>query len=697
MIPEEKKTQIIKTRAQWESGLCYRLEILEKGGTALYPMPAFKHWFREIEGAAQPCCLAVDACGEIYFIDKESYQLYRYTPGTRYLEQIPDIGGHGSDPGTFKNPKRIIINTSILWVLDAGNKRVQAFSKEDSQVKYKYIIDSLKEPVDIAADKENHLFLLDKKGSKTTKIFAYDINGNIISDFVDRTHLQDPVGLAVGAANNLYIIDRFSPGIHTFTNQGKYLRLVGDFSRISEDFKPSLITIDSNGSIYLVDSNTGGIHRLDPDGSYIEAISIPDFSGTIQGFASDSRGNLFAAASQGIAFFDTQQIFTKEKGTYYSKTLDSGIQECRWHRLELNVDLPPKTTMEIYYYASDDDDLKEKIEDCLSHDEKSTQEKVECVEDIISWNGPEKNTEDMLFRQGAGRYLWLKIELSTFEKTVRPTVTRMRIDYPRLSYLRYLPAEYQEDPASKEFLERFLSIFQTLQDGLEEEIEKVPAKLDVKKTPSEFLSWLSTWLGAIYDETWGEERWRTFLSRAVELYKKKGTKNGLEEILEIYTGQKPCIIEKIHVTRESENTVNLGLNDHEEEPGEDVRLFAPPADTFTEIGESSKETKEPLLLWDVLYGESQSCFTVLLKTEALTGSSLDTIRRIIENWKPAHTCHCVAVLIPWFYLDMHTYLGVNTKLTRPEFILDVFSLIGRDTMLSDGEDAGFNIKNQKEV
>jgi hypothetical protein len=46
------------------------------------------------------------------------------------------------------------------------------------------------------------------------------------------------------------------------------------------------------------------------------------------------------------------------------------------------------------------------------------------------------------------------------------------------------------------------------------------------------------------------------------------------------------------------------------------------------------------------------------------------------------------VLEPWFYLDMHTYLGVNTTLTKPSFILGKTSVIGRDTVLYDREEAG---------
>ena len=64
------------------------------------------------------------------------------------------------------------------------------------------------------------------------------------------------------------------------------------------------------------------------------------------------------------------------------------------------------------------------------------------------------------------------------------------------------------------------------------------------------------------------------------------------------------------------------------------------------------------------------------------------IEVIVEREKPAHTVGGVKALQPWIYLDMHTYLGINTILTEPVFILGESSVISRDTALSDPEESG---------
>ena len=102
------------------------------------------------------------------------------------------------------------------------------------------------------------------------------------------------------------------------------------------------------------------------------------------------------------------------------------------------------------------------------------------------------------------------------------------------TYLRFLPEIYQEDEQSKIFLERFLCIFQTLLEETENKIYSFIKYLDVRATPKEFLPWLSSWLSLTFNEGWSSDSVRSFLERAPEIFRKRGTREGLEEILSIY-------------------------------------------------------------------------------------------------------------------------------------------------------------------
>jgi hypothetical protein len=113
-------------------------------------------------------------------------------------------------------------------------------------------------------------------------------------------------------------------------------------------------------------------------------------------------------------------------------------------------------------------------------------------------------------------------------------------------------------------------------------------------------------------------------------------------------------------------------------------IFFPPQGTPLKIDGQETGT----LLLTALFGKEKFSFCVFLRDSTWKTVTIDTIKRLIEEQKPAHTCFGLKVLEPWFYLDMHTYLGINTTLTKPVFVLGERSVIGRDMSLDDKEQSG---------
>jgi len=106
-------------------------------------------------------------------------------------------------------------------------------------------------------------------------------------------------------------------------------------------------------------------------------------------------------------------------------------------------------------------------------------------------------------------------------------------------YLRYLPALYQED----ELMGRYLMLFESFLAPIEERIGMIWEYFDPRITPAHFLPWLATWADLTLDERWPEDRQRLLLRSIAKLYRKRGTKAGLAQFLEIYTGVRAEIIE----------------------------------------------------------------------------------------------------------------------------------------------------------
>ncbi|NET77578.1 phage tail protein [Okeania sp. SIO1F9] len=133
------------------------------------------------------------------------------------------------------------------------------------------------------------------------------------------------------------------------------------------------------------------------------------------------------------------------------------------------------------------------------------------------------------------------------------------------SLLNEIPAIFQEvsQPGTTNFLGRFLLAFEHILLGLGEESEPGLEEIlggivdsisgerrlagieryfepgltleEHERTPSDFLPWLAGWAALTLREDWDQFRQRELIAKAVQLYRLRGTKLGVEEFLRIYT------------------------------------------------------------------------------------------------------------------------------------------------------------------
>lgn len=108
-------------------------------------------------------------------------------------------------------------------------------------------------------------------------------------------------------------------------------------------------------------------------------------------------------------------------------------------------------------------------------------------------------------------------------------------------YIPYLPGVFQKkDSHLRKFLapvETTLSEFDAILDAVDSNFAPGLASDDG------FLPWLATWVALTLDEEWEEVKRRRLISQAVELYRWRGTVQGLKRYLTIYTELEPEQIE----------------------------------------------------------------------------------------------------------------------------------------------------------
>lgn len=100
-----------------------------------------------------------------------------------------------------------------------------------------------------------------------------------------------------------------------------------------------------------------------------------------------------------------------------------------------------------------------------------------------------------------------------------------------------LPALYHED----EFAQRLTAALDVVVAPIYSVLDNLPAYLDPAIAPLDFVEFLARWVGVELDETWPEARQRQLVGDAVRLYRWRGTRRGLREVVQLYTGVEPEI------------------------------------------------------------------------------------------------------------------------------------------------------------
>jgi phage tail-like protein len=111
---------------------------------------------------------------------------------------------------------------------------------------------------------------------------------------------------------------------------------------------------------------------------------------------------------------------------------------------------------------------------------------------------------------------------------------------PVSRYLAELPVVFHDN----DFLGRFLLIFETLWEPLEQRQDFVELYFNPRTCPEHMLGWLASWLDLALPEHWPEARRRRILAEAMDLRRWKGTRYGLTRLIELCTGVTPEIVEE---------------------------------------------------------------------------------------------------------------------------------------------------------
>lgn len=226
-----------------------------------------------------------------------------------------------------------------------------------------------------------------------------------------------------------------------------------------------------------------------------------------------------------------------------------------------------------------------------------------------------------------GRYIWIKLEFIMLESS-ELEIRKIKLLLRGERILNYLPEIYAVEDGENGFLSRYLSIFDSLFFEMDNSIENLSRSLDYRIARGKLLQYLAEWICVEDSAYLDDEELRRRIKAAITDYRTIGVKRGLIKWIENEYGVTPNIIEYFDVKRSV----------HE---GKDREVYKR------------------------LFGDDPYKFFIILPENVFADTHESNI--FMEKLKkniPAYTEAEVIISKDSIILEDHTYLGVNTVISR---------------------------------
>jgi phage tail-like protein len=394
-------------------------------------------------------------------------------------------------------------------------------------------------PVGLAVGPDGGIYALDRDRQEVV-IFAPDLSVRA------RMPSGGPANLiAVSSAGTIAIALSSAPRVRLSIGGAAFVD-----AGITRPVLPAIAFAPGEELLYLGDAASRRIVRYRIDGGELQPERWSAQAGPFSAiaFRREVLVALFGECEQVELSFEPEGFFQTSASVVIGP-LDAGEPNAEWHRIVADVTPEPSASaaVEVEVLASDT------CESFLPGDTSAGgpwTEKRALISPgpvpvrppkILKTDLPARPAE-LALQNARGRFAFLRITLSGNGRR-SPRVRWVRVEYPRDTYLRQLPAIFSEDPESRDVAGRFLSIFEAENADQSAVIRGLHRLFRPYSMEPEFLPWLAKRLAFLLDPSWTVAKRRQALAEVFTLYRRRGTRWALARYLELYGGGGISIVE----------------------------------------------------------------------------------------------------------------------------------------------------------
>ena len=642
--------------------------------------------------------VGTDRDGNVYIPDPDNHRVLLWRACDGKLCPIRALG-EGSSPGQLRAPRGVAVGRrGGLYIADSGNHRIQVVDLATLQVRAIQgqpdpygepspgsAAGRLNDPWDVAVDATDCAYVTDHGNRRVQK---FDDEGEPVTAFWETLRVQPAVpgepafvaAVRIDERERVLVIDRAPARVLVYDTGGVFDAVATRrWEALSADLSAGIVSIpvfSAPGESVIVN-----VLAFDATGALIDCVRA--YRGKPAGLTVDRRGYLTVEPIVGgTAASTVAGLRYAGSGSFVAGPFGGGAVPTRWQRIRVARDeLPPNAHLQLFTCTGASDAPPPPIASApLSPGPVIVGPGV--------WRAGPIDSDDFLVLHEPARVLWVGGVFHGDERS-SAVVRQIRLDYDTDGWMRHLPSIYGRDPGKSAFLERSLALFECLLGRVEQEIDDLPRLLDSRAAPDDrrgpWLQWLADGLAFELDDTWASTQRREGLEGAFALLGRRGTVEGLRQMVSRYAG----------IDANIEEPARLAgfwlLGTERSALGFTTQLANAQAQgavlgTTAGLGESHliRETEYGAPLFaDVGH---RFCVRVRSADVAAPGK-LAALRRVLDREKPAHTAYQLCVLEPRLRVGVQARLGVDSALGRPGsgLALDRGNRLGVDASLRASE------------
>jgi phage tail-like protein len=532
---------------QWNTCLFAGADRLARtGDVSIRPFHPFGHTgqLTASDGAHSP---VVNGSGEVLWVDDRNI-LHR-------LSGCSDVAETSPSPfrmpctGTF----RVVATLDRLWKIDGASSSVGVYDQE-TLTRLLTVELPGDQVIDIASDSERCVMVLVRRGNRHV-VVRVGSSGRTedLAELEQISHAEAFVYLAT--SKRFVVLTGKYPRLYWFSDKGGRPFFSLSVPAMRPCFSAMALGGNARDTVFLAGvegSDFGGqghVLLFDGDGNALGDVPLEQPDAPPTGVTA-TKDRLYVTGPRGLVRFDVTDV-VPEGAEPLNTTIVTPVlfspdraDGRRWLRVEAKTKLPKGSSIEIAWIAN-----KDKPEDppALASGDSLR------VRDFISGLTSEPDTKrgSSVF-QGADDsdeipirtfaaplfdvrdpYVRIVITMTAASGGRLPELSELNVFYPGRTLMENLPSIYQRDGSRpNSFLRSLVGVLETTTQGLDANIGSMGSKIHPDTAPEAWLDFIARWLGLPWDDTLNLTQKRELARKASQLAKTRGTREGLETLLE---------------------------------------------------------------------------------------------------------------------------------------------------------------------